>query len=177
VRTVSHQVAWGIALLLCVVPPAHAQVAANMSATVSIGSALAASGAPGATGQVRFGSLAQGATPTTVLPSSPLAGRFDLVGVANTALSITFTSLPAVLVGPAGATLAVTNYQACFTTTTVNAGCSAQSISVGPALSGSPALSALGVGYLWVGSTLGAVGAGQTPGVYTATLSLQIVAL
>ncbi|MBX3134505.1 MAG: hypothetical protein KF689_14075 [Gemmatimonadaceae bacterium] len=148
-----------------------------MTATTTIGAALAVSAAGGVTGQVRFGTLAQGAGATTVLPSAATAGRFDVVGIPSTSLSITFTSLPATLNGPAGATLSMSNYQACFTTTTVNAGCTAQGITVGPAMTGSPTLSAGGLGYVWVGATLGAVGAGQTTGTYTGTISIQIVAL
>ncbi|MBX3134504.1 MAG: hypothetical protein KF689_14070 [Gemmatimonadaceae bacterium] len=156
---------------------ASAQVSGNMTVNTTVGAALAVSAAGGAAGQLRFGTLAQGAASTTVLPSDATAGRFDVIGIASTALDITFTALPATLNGPAGATIAVTNYQACFTATTVNAGCAAQGITVGPSMTGGPALSAGGVGYVWIGATLGAIGAGQTTGAYTGTLSIQIVAL
>ncbi len=156
---------------------ASAQVSGNMTATATVGAALAVSAAAGVNGQVRFGTLAQGAASSTVLPSQASAGRFDVIGIAATALSITFTSLPATLNGPAGATISMSNYQACFTATTVNAGCTAQAITVGPAMTGAPTLSAAGAGYVWVGATLGAIGAGQTTGTYSGTITIQIVAL
>jgi hypothetical protein len=166
----------GLALALAT-NSAAAQVSANMTANATVGAALAVSAAGGVTGQLRFGTLAQGASASTVLPSAATAGRFDVVGIASTVLDVTFTSLPATLVGPAGATLTMTSYQACFTTTTVNAGCSAQAITVGPSMTGSPTLSAGGLGYVWIGATLGAVGAGQTTGSYSGTISIQIVSL
>jgi len=155
---------------------ASAQVSGNMTATATVGAALSVSAAAGVTGQVRFGTLAQGASATVVAPSSATAGRFDVTGIASTALSVTFTSLPATLNGPAGATISMSAYEACFTATTVNAGCTPQAISVGPAMTGT-ALSAGGLGYVWIGATLGAIGGGQTTGTYTGTITVQIVAL
>ncbi len=166
----------GLAFMLAA-STASAQVSGNMTATATVGAALAVSAAPGVAGTVRFGTLAQGASATTVLPSAATAGRFDVTGIAGSALSITFTSLPATLNGPAGNTLAMSTYQACYTATTVNAGCTAQAITVGPAMTGAPALSAAGVGYVWIGATLGAVGAGQVVGTYTGTITIQIVTL
>ncbi len=166
----------GFALMLAA-NSASAQVSGNMTATATVGAALAVSAAPGVAGQIRFGTLAQGAGATTVLPSAASAGRFDVTGIAGTALAITFTSLPATLNGPAGATIPMTAYQACFTATTVNAGCAAQAITVGPAMTGGPALSGTGLGYVWIGATLGAIGGGQVVGTYTGTVTIQIVAL
>ena len=44
-------------------------------------------------------------------------------------------------------------------------------------MAGAPTLSAAGAGYVWVGATLGAIGAGQTTGTYSGTITIQIVAL
>jgi len=175
-RGMTMLVGAGLALVAASAPVA-AQVSGNMTATATVGAALAVSAAGGVTGQVRFGTVAQGTGASTVLPSSASAGRFDIIGIANTALDITFTSLPATLNGPGGATLTMSSYQACFTATTTNAGCSAQAITVGPSMTGSPTLSGTGVGYVFIGSTLGAVGAGQTTGTYTGTITIQIVSL
>ncbi len=166
----------GLALVLAM-NTASAQVNANMTATATVGASLGVSAAPGVLGQLRFGTLAQGTGATTVLPSAATAGRFDVIGIGSSVLDVSFTALPASLNGPGGASLTMTSYQACYTTTTTNAGCTAQAISTAAPMSGSPALSAGGVGYVWIGSTLGAIAAGQNVGTYTGTVTVQIVIL
>lgn len=153
---------------------AGAQVSANMTANTTIGASLSVTAAAGVTGTLRFGTLSQGASATTVAASAATAGRFDVTGTGSSALTINYTTLPATLSGPGGQTIAMTNYTACYLLTNVNAGCTSQAITTGAPMSGSPALSAGGVGFVFVGATLGAIGAGQNVGTYQGTVTISI---
>jgi hypothetical protein len=165
----------GLTLMLAA-STASAQVSGTMTATATVGASLSVAAAPGATGSLRFGTLVQGAPATTTAASGANAGRFDITGTGS-ALAITFTSLPSSLTGPSGATIAMTAYQACYTTTTVNTGCTTQPITAGPAMTGSPALSGAGLGYVFIGGTLGAIAASQAVGTYNGTITMQVVLL
>ena len=153
---------------------AAAQVSASMTATTTIGAALSVTAAAGVTGTLRFGTLAQGASPTVVAASSANAGRFDVAGIASSPLTINYTALPATLSGPGGQTIGIGTYTACYLTTNVNAGCPSQAISTAAPMTGSPALSAGGAGFVFVGATLGTVGVSQALGTYTGTVTISI---
>jgi hypothetical protein len=153
---------------------AGAQVTANMTATTTITSSLAVTAAAGVTGTLRFGNLVQGAGATVIAASNANAGRFEVTGVAASPLTINYTALPATLTGPGGQTLAVGSYEACYLQTNANAGCTSQAITTGAPMTGSPALSAGGVGFVFVGATLGAVNAAQTLGTYNGTITISI---
>lgn len=153
---------------------AAAQVSASMTATTTIGAALSVTAAAGVTGTLRFGTLAQGAAPTVVAASAAGAGRFDVTGIASSPLTVNYTALPATLSGPGGQTIGIGTYTACYLTTTVNAGCPSQAISTGSPMTGSPALSAGGAGFVFVGATLGTVGVSQALGTYTGTITVSI---
>jgi hypothetical protein len=169
-----------VAAMMLLAGTASAQVTANMTASATVGPSLAVAAAAGNNGQVRFGTLAQGAGATVVAPSTAVAattgpGRFDIQGLPSASVTPTFTVLPATLNGPAGSTLTIGTWQACTLTTTTNTGCTAAAVTQGTPLTAFTLSTANpGLGYVFVGATLGAVSAAQTTGTYTGTITLSV---
>jgi hypothetical protein len=169
-----------VAALVVSAGSVSAQATANMTASATVGPSLAVAAAAGNNGQLRFGTLAQGASATVIAPSGAVAattgpGRFDIQGLPSASVTPTFSVLPASLNGPSGATISLSTWTACTLTTTTNTGCAAASVTQGTPLTSFSLSSANpGLGYVFVGATLGAVSASQTTGTYTGTITLSV---
>ncbi len=151
---------------------ANAQL--TSSATVTISATVSASLAASNGGNLAFGTVIQGGTATTILPSAAAAGKVNIVGANNQGITITATTLPATLANGVN-TLGVSSYQYCYSQNNSNSSCSGTGIASGGTITGQ-ALSGTGNGYLWLGATLAAPSASQVVGAYSGSVTITVTA-
>jgi hypothetical protein len=136
----------------------------NISATATVLQALGVSGAA----TLNFGtSVLPGINTTVDAATDATAGRFDLTGVINQGVNLSFV-LPTNL-NSGGNLLPIASWTGCLSPTATQAGCSAFTPSAGntaTALSGSGALS------VYVGATVSPSGL-QPAGSYSGTITLN----
>lgn len=143
-------------------------------ATVTVSASVTASLAATNGGNLNFGAVVQGGSATTILPSAAAAGKVNIVGANNAGITITATSLPTSLAGPASATLGIGTYQYCYSQNNSNSACTPTAILDLGTVAG--ALSGTGNGYLWLGATLAAAAPTQTVGAYSANMTITVTA-
>jgi hypothetical protein len=103
---------------------------------------------------------AGGSTPLVVFGSSPTAAAFHVTGDGNQTFAISYPSLPTTLAGPSSSTMAFT----ICTAATAAASCSG-TVTTGTLASGATDI--------YVGGTI-TVGASQTVGTYTGTVTVSV---
>jgi hypothetical protein len=139
---------------------------ATIQATATVLSAITVTGT-----DLQFGSVTPGVNKTIAITDGG-AGLFTVTKAAATSVALTFT-LPAILTGPAAATMPIGSWTGGWNNTANNAaGATTFTPSAVPATvpSGGANL------WVWVGGTVSPAGA-QTAGAYTGSVSMQVVYL
>jgi len=136
----------------------------NISATATVLQALGISGAA----TLDFGtSVLPGINATVDAATDATAGRFDLTGVINQGVNLSFV-LPTNL-NSGGNLLPIASWTGCLSPTATQAGCSAFTPSAGNTAT---ALSGLGALSVYVGATVSPSGL-QPAGSYSGTITLN----
>lgn len=143
----------------------QSSVTESVSATATILAGLDIT----ADGDLQFGDLLPGVA-RTVLNSDPDAAQFAVSGAPNASVSLLFTSLPSVLVGPDRATLSIA-----FSGSAGGIGTASRTVasSFNPATAQTRALSEAGALFIMLGGTA-TPGSSQPAGTYTGTITLQV---
>ena len=139
---------------------------ATIQATATVLSAITVTGT-----DLAFGSVTPGVNKTIAITDAG-AGVFTVTKAAATSVALTFT-LPAILTGPAAATMPIGSWTGGWNNTANNAaGATTFTPSAVPTTvpSGGANL------WVWVGGTVSPAGA-QTAGGYTGSVSMQVVYL
>lgn len=149
---------------------ANAQTSvATVTVSATVTAALTASNG----GNLTFPAVIQGGAASTILASSSGAGKVNIVGANNQGITITATTLPATLSGPASSSINIGTYQYCYSQANSNTACSPTSISSGGSVTGQ-SLSSTGSAYMWIGATLAAPSGSQTVGAYTGSMTITV---
>jgi len=139
---------------------------ATIQATATVLSAITVTGT-----DLAFGSVTPGVNKTIAITDAG-AGVFTVTKAAATSVALTFT-LPAILTGPAAATMPIGSWTGGWNNTANNAaGATTFTPSAVPTTvpSGGANL------WVWVGGTVSPAGA-QTAGGYTGSVSMQVIYL
>jgi len=99
-RTWTRATLWGVGAAALLSPPAPAQTSAGASVAATVDVLSLAPLTAAAANDLDFGTVLAG-TPSTPVSLAADAGRFDLTGEPNAAVTLTF-SLPSDLTGPGG---------------------------------------------------------------------------
>ena len=137
---------------------------ANITATATVQTPINVVGAQ----QLNFGNVFPGVNKTVAATDLTNGGRFDVTGQASAPVTISFT-LPATLASGAN-TMPIDTY------TGVHADNAAQTggVAFNPVTGASPALSATGGLFVWVGARV-VPATNQAQGVYTANITMTVV--
>lgn len=168
-RASFKSVALATLLALPLALPSLAEAQSSVTGTVNATATILAGLDIAPDGDLQFGELLPGVA-RTVSNSDADAAQFIVTGAPGASVSVVFTSLPATLDGPGGATLPVS-----FSSSAGGTGEASRTVisSFNPANSQTRTLSASGNLYVMLGGTA-SPDPMQAAGSYTGTVTLQV---